>query len=62
MSDLGLERNRMRPLQSHPLRVATRGTSREINRRMALNLIRLKQTISRADVARLMGTRPGPAC
>jgi N-acetylglucosamine repressor len=42
-----------------PLRVATRGTSREINRRIALNLIRLNQPISRADLARLMGTRRG---
>src|SRR5262245_33635917 len=49
----------MRPLQPHALRVATRGTSREINRRIALNLIRLHQPISRADLARLMGTRRG---
>ena len=43
----------------HNLRVATRGTSREINRRIALNLIRTNQPISRADLARLMGTRRG---
>src|ERR671912_1231804 len=41
------------------LRVATRGTTREINRRIALNLIRTNQPISRADLARLMGTRRG---
>src|SRR2546425_7861128 len=50
----------MRFLQSHHLRVATQGTSREINRRIALNLIRINQPISRADLARLMGTRRGP--
>lgn len=37
--------------------VATRGTPREINRRIALNLVRANQPISRADLARLMGTR-----
>src|SRR6185295_10880928 len=46
----------MKPLN---LRVATRGTTREINRRIALNLIRINQPISRADLARLMGTRRG---
>jgi N-acetylglucosamine repressor len=44
--------------QSH-LRVATRGTTRAINRQIALNLIRTNQPISRADLARLMGTRRG---
>lgn len=46
---------------THPpnLRVATRGTTREINRRIALNLIRTNQPISRADLARLMGVRRG---
>jgi predicted NBD/HSP70 family sugar kinase len=39
------------------VRVARRSTSREINRRIALNLIRTRQPISRADLARLMGTR-----
>jgi N-acetylglucosamine repressor len=41
------------------LRLATRGTTREINRTIALNLIRTNQPISRADLARLMGTRRG---
>ena len=40
-------------------RVATRGTTRAINRGIALNLIRTNQPISRADLARLMGTRRG---
>src|SRR5918994_1158659 len=41
------------------LRVATRGTTRAINRGIVLNLIRTNQPISRADLARLMGTRRG---
>src|SRR5262245_30922322 len=49
----------MKTLQPQNLRVATRGTSREINRGIALNLIRIHQPISRADLARLMGTRRG---
>jgi N-acetylglucosamine repressor len=49
----------MRHLQPQNLRVATRGTTREINRRIALNLVRTHQPISRADLARLMGTRRG---
>ena len=49
----------MRPVHTQNLRVATRGTTREINRRIALNLIRTNQPISRADLARLMGTRRG---
>ena len=49
----------MRPASPQHLRVATRGTTREINRRIALNLIRTNQPISRADLARLMGTRRG---
>jgi hypothetical protein len=49
----------MRHLHAQNLRVATRGTTREINRRIALNLVRTHQPISRADLARLMGTRRG---
>ena len=41
------------------MRVATRGTTRAINRGIALNLIRTNQPISRADLARIMGTRRG---
>src|SRR5829696_6248762 len=49
----------MRTSAHRPLRLATRGTTREINRRIALNLIRTNQPISRADLARLMGIRRG---
>ncbi|HEY7514766.1 MAG TPA: ROK family protein [Vicinamibacteria bacterium] len=41
------------------IRLARRGTSREINRQIAFNLIRTRQPISRADLARLMGARRG---
>ncbi len=40
-------------------RVATRGTSREINRSIVLNLVRAHQPISRADLARMMNVRRG---
>src|SRR3981081_3425054 len=49
----------MRPQHPKKLRIATRGTQREINRRGALNLLRIHQPSSRADLARLMGTRRG---
>jgi N-acetylglucosamine repressor len=49
----------MRSTTPRNLRLATRGTTREINRTIALNLIRTNQPISRADLARLMGTRRG---
>lgn len=49
----------MRHPASRNLRLATRGTTREINRRIALELVRTNQPISRADLARLMGTRRG---
>src|SRR6266568_7129807 len=49
----------MRHLPAQSLGIATRGTPREINRRIALNLVRTHQPISRADLARLMGTRRG---
>lgn len=42
-----------------PVRVAHRGTPREINRQILLNLVRAWQPVSRADLARLMGTRRG---
>jgi N-acetylglucosamine repressor len=59
VSYIGLEQRQMRHLHAQNLRVATRGTTREINRRIALNLVRTHQPISRADLARLMGTRRG---
>jgi predicted NBD/HSP70 family sugar kinase len=46
----------MRRIPSHRFRVAGRGTSREINRRLLLNLVRSHQPVSRADLARMMGT------
>jgi N-acetylglucosamine repressor len=46
-------------LQAEPVRVAGRGTSREINRQIVLNLVRAWQPVSRADLARLTGTRRG---
>ena len=44
---------------SQHFRVATRGTSREINRSIVLNLVRAHQPISRADLARMMNVRRG---
>jgi predicted NBD/HSP70 family sugar kinase len=44
---------------SSHFRVATRGTSREINRSIVLNLVRTHQPISRADLARMMNVRRG---
>jgi N-acetylglucosamine repressor len=44
----------MRKINPRDFHVATRTTSRDINRRIALNLIREHQPISRADLARRM--------
>jgi N-acetylglucosamine repressor len=41
------------------MKVARRGTPREINRQIALNHVRARQPLSRADLARLMGIRRG---
>jgi len=49
----------MRRISPTDFRIAHRGTSREINRQIALNLVRTQQPISRADLARLMGVRRG---
>jgi predicted NBD/HSP70 family sugar kinase len=49
----------MRRISPTTFQIARRGTSREINRQIALNLVRSKQPISRADLARLMGVRRG---
>jgi predicted NBD/HSP70 family sugar kinase len=49
----------MRRISPTEFRIARRGTSREINRQIALNLVRAKQPISRAELARLMGVRRG---
>jgi predicted NBD/HSP70 family sugar kinase len=45
----------MRRINPARFQVATRGTSRDINNRIALNLVRAHQPISRADLARVMG-------
>ncbi|MBI1876275.1 MAG: ROK family protein, partial [Acidobacteria bacterium] len=49
----------MRRIDPVRFQVATRGTSRSINRQIALTLVRTRQPISRADLARLMGVRRG---
>ena len=48
------KRDRMPPNQ-RPLRVASSEVVREINKRVVLNLIRTKQPLSRADLARASG-------
>ena len=47
----------MRRINPTAFQVARRRTSREINRQIAHNLVRERQPISRADLARLMGMR-----
>jgi len=47
-------RLQMRKINPRDFSVATRTTSREINRRIVLNLIRERQPILRADLARYM--------
>ena len=49
----------MKRIHHEPIRVARRGTPREINRRILLNLVRATQPVSRADLARVMGTGRG---
>ena len=49
----------MRKINPEDFKVARRGTTREINRQIALNLVRAHQPISRADLARLMNVRRG---
>lgn len=49
----------MRRIHPDHFRVARRGISREINRQIVLNLVRSRQPLSRADLARLMATRRG---
>ena len=46
----------MRKINPRDFTLATRGTSREINRQIVLTLIRTHQPVSRADLARLMET------
>jgi predicted NBD/HSP70 family sugar kinase len=49
----------MRKINTRDFRVATRTTSRDINRRIALNVIRDHQPISRADLARHLNLTRG---
>ena len=49
----------MRRISPTDFRIARRGTQREINRQIALNLVRARQPVSRAELARLMGVRTG---
>ena len=49
----------MRRIDPNRFHVATRGTSRQINRQIALTLISSHQPISRADLARRMKMRRG---
>ena len=49
----------MRRIDPSRFRVATRGTTRQINRQIALTLISSHQPISRADLARRMSLRRG---
>src|SRR5580765_4796995 len=46
----------MRKINPRDFKLATRGTSRGINKQIALTLIRAHQPVSRADLARLMET------
>lgn len=51
----------MRKIDTRNFRVATRSTSRDINRRIALNVIHEHQPISRAELARRMKVTRGVA-
>src|SRR6266545_4237442 len=52
-------KRQMRRIDPTRVHVATRGTSRQINRQIALTLISSHQPISRADLARRMKMRRG---
>ena len=49
----------MRKINPKDFNIAGRSTAREINRRIALNLVRVHQPVSRADLARRMKTTRG---
>lgn len=53
--------SKMRKIDPKDFKVATRSTSRDINRRIALNIIREQQPLSRADLARSMKITRGSA-
>ena len=46
----------MRKINPKSFKIAKQGTSREINRQIALTLIQTHQPVSRADLSRLMDT------
>src|SRR5712692_4963039 len=54
-----LRLGQMRRIDPERFRIATRGTSRRINRQIALTLISSHEPISRADLARRMKLRRG---
>src|SRR5213075_2558459 len=49
----------VRKIDPRNFNIAGRSTAREINRRIALNLVRVHQPLSRADLARRMKTTRG---
>lgn len=49
----------MRKIDPENFTLATRGTAREVNLRILLNLVRERQPVSRADLARAMGVARG---
>ncbi len=49
----------MRKINTRSFRRATRGTARQVNRQIVLNLVREHQPLSRADLARRMGVARG---
>ena len=49
----------MRKINTRSFRLATRSTTREVNRQIVLNLVREHQPISRADLARRMEVARG---
>ena len=51
----------VRKIDPRNFNIAGRSTAREINRRIALNLVRVHQPLSRADLARRMKTTRGAA-
>ena len=60
LTSLPLQPAATRRINLATFQIARQGTSRQINRQIALNLVREKQPLSRADLARLLGMRRGP--
>ncbi len=59
LNKFGESRLSLRKINPQDFRIATRTTSREINRRIVLNLVREHQPISRAELARRMNLGRG---